>query len=100
MQTKKSNNPMGRPRGRTSPETWKSGPDPEIHSYYPKFVQHRNQAKFRKEEYNLTFEEWMHVWGRNIINRGRSKGTMFMTRIDDTDSWNIYNVMLKHNGPI
>jgi len=81
----------GRP---VNPDKWISGPDPTAHRYYGAFTQQRNQAKFRKEGWNMTFAEWYAIWGHNIINRGRKKSQLTMTRPNINKPWSVDNVLI------
>lgn len=76
---------------KSRPHLWMSGPDPVMHDYYKKFVQQRNQAKYRDEGWLLSFEQWMTKWGDNITNRGRAKTSMTMIRPDITQPWSMSN---------
>jgi hypothetical protein len=76
------------------PDRWKSGPDPQMHERYKKWQQNRNQAKYRKEEWNLSFHEWLSIWGDDIEKRGRTWDSMTMMRNDWTKPWSKDNVII------
>lgn len=84
----------GVPVGHQHPHVWKSGPDPLRHEQYQKWLQQRNQAQWRGEEWELTFEQWLAAWGDNYHLRGRETGQYSMTRINRTLGWSHDNVML------
>ena len=50
------------PKGKTNPNKWISGPDPIDHDKYYAWQKHRAQARFRKEEYALSWEDWQLLW--------------------------------------
>lgn len=72
--------------------------DPIQREYYYAYIQQKNQANFRNEQYELSFEQYLTIWGENINNRGRRKGQWSMTRYDSTQPWKIGNVFLKLMG--
>lgn len=84
----------GRKPGQKS-HLWVTGPDPIIHGYFRVFLQHRNQANFRNEDYELSFEQWLSIWGDKIEQRGRKTGQYQMIRIDKDSAWTIDNIMIK-----
>lgn len=78
----------------TRPHTWIIGPDPVEHDYYNKWLQQRNQAQWRGEDWQLPFEDWRRIWGTDIVNRGRLKGQLSMIRRDYRQPWTPDNVIL------
>ncbi len=87
-----SQSKRGRTRMRT-PHTWLSGPDPIDHDKYYAWQKHRAQARFRKEEYNMTWEDWQGLWPHELfVQRGRDPDCLCMIRTDNTEPWVIGNV--------
>jgi hypothetical protein len=76
------------------PHVWVSGPDPERHRRYLQWLQQRNQAQFRKEGWELEFDDWLDLWGTNIQYRGRKKGSMTMVRIRYDEPWSKLNARI------
>lgn len=76
------------------PNRWVSGPDPERHKRYLQWLQQRNQAQYRGEQWTLEFDDWLAIWGTNIQYRGRQKGSMTMVRIDYTQPWSKTNARI------
>lgn len=73
------------------PQCWKvQGELP--HKQYRCWIQHKNQANFRKEEYSLTFEQYQELWRDKWDMKGRSSDNYCLTRIDPEGSWHIDNV--------
>lgn len=66
--------------------------DDRTHSMYRCFVQQRNQAVWRGEEWEMEFEEWKDLWDPHFENRGRKKDNHGMTRIDINAPWAVGNV--------
>lgn len=91
---KTSKNPPGRKPG-PFPGMWKTGKDPKKHEYYQVYMQHRNQANYREETYELSFEQFLKLWGDKIEQRGRKTGQYSLSRIDKTLPWNIGNTIVK-----
>lgn len=61
---------------------------------YRAFVQQRNQANFRKEDWNMLFEEWQELWGDKFHLKGRSRESYVMTRLDPALAWSKDNCMV------
>ena len=76
------------------PHLWVSGPDPLAHAQYRSFSQQRNQARWRGEPWNLTFQQYQTVWGDQWHRKGRDSDQLCMTRINELGEWGIHNVML------
>jgi hypothetical protein len=90
METKKT----GRKSGKIYPHTWVSGPDPVRHEQHRVWTQQRNQALWRKEEWNLDFETWIIMWGELWYNRGRGREDYCMTRLDHDLPWDKDNAVV------
>ena len=80
--------------GRQYPNAWVSGPDPLRHQQYLVWLQQRNQAQFRKEPWNLAFDDWLVLWGDLWSKRGRGRDDYCMTRQDPEAAW------CKHNAVV
>jgi hypothetical protein len=73
------------------PHTWKvQGEVP--HEQYRCWIQHKNQANFRGEDYELTFEQYQDLWKYNWDMKGRSTHNYCLTRIDPEGAWTMDNV--------
>ena len=57
-----------------------------------KYNVQRSKAKKRNIEWEFTYEEWLEWWGDDIINRGRGKGQLCMSRYNDIGPYNPSNV--------
>jgi len=76
------------------PTVWKSGPDPAKHQYYRSWCQQRNQANFRKEGWDFTFEDWLTAWGDLIHQKGQGQNQYCMKRKDRSQPWTKDNVKI------
>ena len=79
---------------KTRPHLWKSGPDPVAHQKYLAWLQHRAQAQFRNEVYELDFASWLEVWQQHWHQRGRTRNSVCITRQDPEQSWCLENVQV------
>ena len=77
----------------TNPERWITGNNIITHDKYYAWLRHRAQAKFRKEDYDLTFEDWMKLWPNDLWEcRGKGADNLCLSRHDFEDGWNLTNV--------
>ena len=76
------------------PDKWVTGPDPVEHKRYRVFIQQRNQAQWREEGWEISFEAWKQLWDESgqWENRGRARSCYCMTRLDHRLPWSIDNV--------
>lgn len=81
-------------RGRpVDPSKWKSGPDAFTREKYYAFLKHRAQARFRKEQYALTWEDWQSIWPDELFEqRGRGKHNLCLQMIEPFLGWSTFNV--------
>jgi hypothetical protein len=85
----------GRPPG-LRPNDWISGPDPFAHKQYVAWSRHKAQALFRKEPYDLSFDDWMKFWCKNDFwqRRGRQMDSLVLTRYDPDLAWTKKNCVI------
>jgi hypothetical protein len=81
-------------KGRKFPERWVSGPDELEHRQYYVFVQQRNQAQWRGEQWLLEFPQWQQLWSEHWHQRGRCRDDYCMTRQDPDLAWDIDNTIV------
>jgi hypothetical protein len=79
-------------KGKLRPHVWKCGPDEYKHQMYTPWMMARAQANFRKEEWNLSFEEYFDAWDNLWDQRGRLSEQLCMTRIDYFGAWEKNNI--------
>lgn len=91
-----SNKPLspGKGKGRKGPRphVWVVGPDEFKHSMYTPWQMSSCQARFRGEEWDLTFDEYYNLWKKDWHNRGRKPDNVCMTRKDPSGAWTMGNV--------
>lgn len=74
------------------PHTWKvQGEIP--HKQYLAFLQMRAQANFRKETFQLTFEDFQELWKEHWANKGRGNDQYCLSRHDPLGEWTMNNVV-------
>lgn len=79
------------PRNSPRPHMWKvQGELP--HKQYRTWIQHKNQANFREEEYELSFEQYQWLWREKWDMRGRDSNSYCLVRIDPEHPWRLDNV--------
>lgn len=86
----------GRPsplRGRLYPHLWTSGPNPDHHRLWRKFLVARNQAKYWHQEWTVSWEVYRDIMLPHINNMGRKKTSWNLVRKDRTLPWTETNVI-------
>lgn len=87
--------PNGKPGRHVDPSIWCTGPDPVRHDKYYAWLKHRSQARYRKEEYSLTWEEWELLWTDELwVKRGRTVDSLCLQQKELGDGWHIHNVQI------
>ena len=78
------------------PHRWVTGPDPVEHKKYRTWIQQRNQAQWRGEQWAIDFETWKQIWDQSgqWENRGRARSCYCMTRRDHLGVWSVDNVQI------
>jgi len=83
----------GRPGRYVDPQSWKTGPDIFVREKYYAYLRHKAQCNYRKEPYELTWEDWQQSWPDDqFLRRGKGLQDLIMQRLDLLDSWNPRNV--------
>ena len=76
------------------PHTWKTGPDPVRHDQYNAWLKARAQAHYRKEQYDISFQDWIELWGTNWTRRGRGPDSLVLMRRRWQEPWSKRNAHL------
>jgi hypothetical protein len=76
------------------PHRWITGPDPERHKTYIPFLKQKAQAMFRKEFWDLTFEQWEKIWDGRFHLRGRGADNLCMMMEDPDLGWTDTNAVI------
>lgn len=67
--------------------------DPFERERYYAWQKHRAQARYRKEDYLLTHEDWCALWPYDkFVCRGRGVNDLSMMRLDPYQPWRLDNV--------
>jgi len=72
------------------PELW-TYPDPEQHQQHIAYMRMKAQAAYRKEQFDLTIEEFFQLWENDWQLRGRSINDKCMHRINPNKPWTFTN---------
>jgi hypothetical protein len=79
------------PKTGLRPHTWKiQGEIP--HQQYLAWLQSRAQASYRKEPFELTFEQYQELWQGFWDRKGRSINDYCLSRLDPSGSWAVSNL--------
>ena len=78
------------PRTGPRPHCWKVQGH-ENHDQYLAFLQMRAQANYRRESFQLTFDDFQKLWQGKWHLKGRTSGSYCLTRHDPNGTWNISN---------
>lgn len=74
------------------PHVWLCGPDEYKHQMYQPWLMAKAQANFRKEEWDLSFEDYFAAWDGLWEQRGRLSDELCMTRIEYNGAWTKDNI--------
>lgn len=75
------------------PSKWITGPDPLTREKYYSYLKHRSQARFRSEDYGLTWEQWQAFWPDEAWSRrGQKNQDLVLGRVDWNRGWHEDNV--------
>ena len=84
--------PYGHPGPRV--DKWKTGPDPAVRKHYYRFLKARNQAKFWKQEWTLTWEDYLDLFKTASGTWSRDKNALNLTRVNTKEGWHLSNIKL------
>ncbi|CAB4154829.1 hypothetical protein UFOVP647_32 [uncultured Caudovirales phage] len=90
----KSKAPKGFGKGVARPHVWIVGQDHYKHQMYHPWQLAKAQANFRKEEWDLSFEDYYQIWNGLWDQRGRLSDDLCMTRIDYEGPWIKTNITI------
>jgi hypothetical protein len=60
-----------------------------------RYLVHRCQARYRREPYKLTEEEFVLAWHEQNAVPGRRKGSYCITRLDPRGAWEVGNIQIQ-----
>jgi hypothetical protein len=66
------------------------------HARYVPFLRARAQSHFRKEIWDISFEDWCSLWSTPELwaQRGRASASLALVRLDPEDDWTWSNVQI------
>lgn len=68
-------------------------PTEELRNKYYAYLKHRSQARYRGEDYTLTWEDWHSIWTDTLwATRGRQRHSTVLGRINWDQGWHKNNV--------
>ena len=78
------------------PHLWKAGPDKELRARRLAFLRSRCQARFRKEEWSLTLDDWYELGPLDLWRkRGKRSEDYIITFIEIGKGWHRANVEVR-----
>lgn len=63
-------------------------------SSYKKYLAHKSSAKQRGIEFDLTYDDWLTIWGQKLTDRGRLAGQYGMLRTRDEGGYSVGKVRI------
>lgn len=82
--------------GRPHSTVWITGNDPDLRNKYYAYLKHRSQARWRGEDYSLTWEDWHELWTDELWEqRGRGRDSMILTRECFAAGWHKENCTIQ-----
>jgi hypothetical protein len=67
-------------------------------NYLPAFHRQKARAKARGIGWELTFSQWLAIWGNRTAERGRGSAQLCMARFGDTGPYSVGNVKIVTNA--
>lgn len=96
VQATYENRPANMVGTKPDPKIWANEASIIEHDKYYAWMKHKAQAKFRGEDYKLTYDDWVDLWPNDKwLNRGRRSTDYSLARIDPTLPWDISNVAVE-----
>ena len=74
------------------PGLWKTGKNPRVRKLYYRFLKARNQAKFWKQPWNITWPQYFKLDKKCKGNWSRANNHKNLCRIDTSKGWTLKNV--------
>jgi len=85
--------------GRQRRTEWVTGTDPLTRDKYYAYLKHRAQAKYRRELYDLEFEDWLELWPDSLWHqRGRYSHSLCLAQRDPDFGWIRENCVVVNRG--
>ena len=81
-------------RSGPQPNTWITGPDPEIKEHRRRWSRARAQARFWSQEWTILWEDYLDLFKTAPGQWSRDADDLNLTRVDTEQGWHIWNVRL------
>ena len=81
-------------RSGPSPDTWLTGPDPEVRDHRRRWSRARAQARFWSQEWTILWEDYLDLLKTAPGEWSRDSEALNLTRVDTREGWHIWNVRL------
>lgn len=81
-------------RSGPQPDSWITGPDPEIKEHRRRWSRARAQAKFWSQEWTISWEDYLDLLKTAPGEWSRDSDALNLTRVDTREGWHIWNVRL------
>lgn len=80
-------------RGRSYPHLWRSGPDPDHHRWWRRWLLAQCQARYWGQEWSLTWPQYLrHAQTIPLSRQGRGGQALCITRRDIEQGWHDHNI--------
>lgn len=76
------------------PSHWKTGPDPDIHKLYYRWLRSKAQARYWCQIWGIVWEDYLNIYKTAPGSWGRNANDLHLTRIDTKKGWTLDNVKL------
>lgn len=81
-------------RSGPQPDSWITGPDPEIKEHRRRWSRARAQARFWSQEWTILWEDYLDLFKTAPGEWSRDAEALNLTRVDTRQGWHIWNVKL------
>ena len=81
-------------RSGPQPDTWITGPDPQVKAHRLRWSRAKSQARFWSQEWTILWEDYLDLLKTAPGEWSRDADDLNLTRIDTQKGWHIWNVRL------
>jgi len=81
-------------RSGPQPDTWITGPDPQVKEHRLRWSRSRAQARFWRQEWTISWEDYLDLLKTAPGEWSRDADALNLTRVDTRKGWHIWNVRL------
>ena len=80
------------------PQSWLTGPDPEVQAHRLRWSRMKAQAKFWEQEWTIGWEDYLDLYKTATGVWGNLKKHYNLTRVDTRQGWHLHNVQMMTRG--